>query len=119
MKYMPKQVQKIIMLVLLWVSLPVFLLITNPETLPLPLLIVPFILLLLVLYKTAETILAVSFRQISAKRIKLMAGISAVLPTLLLILASIRQLTIRDSAIVVGLLIMLTFYMRRIDFIKS
>ncbi|MBA3758581.1 hypothetical protein H0X10_03050 [Candidatus Saccharibacteria bacterium] len=115
---MYKQVQKLTILVLLWISLPVFLLVTNPETLPLPLLIIPFVLLLLILYKTAEAVLGITLNRRSSKRVKIMAGVVAFLPTLLLILASIRQLTVRDSAIVIGLLVMFIFYMRRIDFLK-
>ena len=119
MNIVKKQVQKLTILLLLWVSLPIFLLIANPETLPLPLLVLPFILLATVLYKTAETSLSFGFKQLSSKRIKLMASIVAVLPTLMLILSSIRQLTIRDSAIIIGLMVLLVFYMRRVDFIKA
>jgi hypothetical protein len=114
---MLKQVQKLTGLILLWVSLPAFLLITNPETSPLPLLIVPFILLATALYKSAEIILRLSFNRASDQRTKITAAVVALLPTLLLILASIRQLTIRDTAIVGGLLLLLVFYMRRLDFL--
>lgn len=113
-----KQVQKLSILLLLWVSLPTFLLLTNPETLPLPLLILPFVLLFVALYKTAQAVLSMLFKGLSRRRVRLMSGIIALLPTLLLILASIQQLTIRDIAIVVGLIILLTFYMRRIDFLN-
>ena len=116
---MINQIQKLTALLLLWITLPVFLLLTNPETLPLPLLVVPFILLLFVIYKTMFLVLKLSFRSFSKNRIRVMAGASALLPTLLLILASIRQLTVRDTAIVIGLLITLTFYMRRIDFLHK
>jgi hypothetical protein len=114
---MLKQVQKLTGLILLWVSLPAFLLVTNPETSPLPLLIVPFILLAAALYKSAEIILRLSFNRASDQRTKITAAVVALLPTLLLILASIRQLTIRDTAIVGGLLLLLVFYMRRLDFL--
>lgn len=118
MPFMLKQVQKLSILLLLWISLPVFLLLSNPETIPLPLLIVPFLLLLIVLYKTSLLLLRIGFSSLSVSKMKAIATVIAALPTLLLILASIRQLTVRDVAIVVGLLIMLTFYMRRIDFLK-
>jgi heme/copper-type cytochrome/quinol oxidase subunit 4 len=114
---MLKQVQKLTGLILLWVSLPAFLLVTNPETSPLPLLIVPFILLAAALYNSAEIILRLSFNRASDQRTKITAAVVALLPTLLLILASIRQLTIRDTAIVGGLLLLLVFYMRRLDFL--
>lgn len=118
MIFMLKKVQNLVILVLLWVSLPIFLLVTNPDSLPLPMLIVPFILVLLALYKTTQTILSIGSTRLSPKKIRLMSGTVAVLPTVLLTLASIGQLTVRDSAIVFGLLILLTFYMRRLDFLK-
>lgn len=115
---MLKQVQKLIIILAIWISLPVFLLITNPETLPLPLLLVPFLLLAISLYKTAELGYGVMFKRLSKYRIRVLAAISAALPTLVIILASIGQLTIRDLAIIGGLLAFLTFYLRRIDFIR-
>lgn len=116
---MLKQVQKLIILLVFWVSLPLFLLTTDPETLPLPLLLVPFLLLALALYKTAELGYKILFKKLTTQRIRLLAVITASLPTLILILASIGQLTLRDTAIIGGLLIFLTFYLRRIDFIKT
>lgn len=115
---MINQVQKLIMLLGLWISLPAFLLLTNPQTLALPLLIVPFLLLASLLYKTAEIAMSVLFKDLTRKRVRTMAVVIALLPTLLLVLASIRQLTVRDTGIVIGLLAVLTFYMRRIDFLK-
>lgn len=113
-----KQVQKLITIGLLWVSLPIFLLITNPEELPLAMLVVPFILLFAMLYITARVGLRIIFPSISTARQRLLAVLIGALPTLLLILASIKQLTVRDTAIVVGLLVMLVFYLRRVDFLK-
>lgn len=113
-----KQVQKLITIGLLWVSLPVFLLITNPEELPLAMLVVPFLLLFAMLYITARVALRIIFPSISTARLRLLAVLIGALPTLLLVLASIKQLTVRDTAIVVGLLVMLVFYLRRVDFLK-
>lgn len=113
-----KQVQKLITIGLLWVSLPIFLLITNPEELPIAMLVVPFILLFAMLYITARVGLRIIFPSISTARLRLLAVLIGALPTLLLILASIKQLTVRDTAIVVGLLVMLVFYLRRVDFLK-
>ena len=114
-----KQVQKLISLLILWVSLPIFLLITNPERLPLPLLVVPFVIFGAALMTTAYTALGILPGDLPRRRRKVVSVIVAVLPTLLIVLASIRQLTIRDTAIVIGLLIALVFYLRRIDFLKT
>lgn len=114
-----KQVQKLIVLLVAWISLPIFLLTTNPDTLPLPFLVAPFVLLFISLYVTGKLFMSVFFRDIDVARQKLMAIIFSILPTLLLLLASIKQLTIRDTAIIIGLLILLMFYLRRLDFLKN
>ncbi len=119
MEIMLKQVQKLISVIVVWITLPIFLLSTNPETLALPLLIAPFIILLVGLYLSASLFLGAFFHELPLSRRKTMAGIFASLPTLLLLLASIRQLTIRDMAIVIGLLGLLMFYLKRLDFIKK
>lgn len=103
---------------MLWVSLPLFILTTNPELLPLPLLVAPFILLAASLYMSARLGLRLLVPNLTKARQRLIAMLLAGLPTLLLVLASIKQLTVRDSAIVVGLLVLLVFYLRRIDFLK-
>ena len=113
-----KQVQKLIIIVLMWVSLPLFILLTNPENLPIPLLVVPFLLLYATLYMSARLSLMYLTPNLTMGRTRLIAMLIAGLPTLLLVLASIKQLTIRDTAIVVGLLVFLVFYLRRIDFLK-
>lgn len=115
---MIKKVQKLTTILLLWISLPTFLLLTNPETLPIPLLIMPFLMVLFAIYRTTNLALGLGPRPMSPKRAKLMSGVIAILPTVLLILASIGQLTVRDSVIIFGLLILLTFYMRRLDFLN-
>lgn len=113
-----KQVQKLIAIAALWISLPIFILVTNPEKLPLPMLVVPFLLLFAMLYITASVGLRIIFSTLSNARLRVLSVLIGALPTLLLVLASIRQLTVRDTAIVVGLLVMLVFYLRRVDFLK-
>lgn len=113
-----KQVQKLIIIVLMWVSLPLFILLTNPENLPIPLLVVPFLLLYATLYMSARLSMKYLVPNLTKGRTRLIATLIASLPTLLLVLASIKQLTIRDTAIVVGLLVFLVFYLRRMDFLK-
>lgn len=113
------QVQKLIRVIIVWISLPIFLLLTNPETLALPLLIIPFIILLLGLYMSSVLFLDTFFKDLSISRKKTMALVTAVLPTILLLLASIKQLTIRDTGLIFGLLFLLMFYLRRLEFIKN
>lgn len=116
---MLKPFKRILLVVGAWLLLPLFLLLTNPETIALPLLIVPFVLLAISLYITSVFCLDALPKDISKKRTIVISLAIALLPTLLLVLASIRQLTIRDLIIVIGLLVLLVFYMRRIDFMTS
>jgi hypothetical protein len=110
-----KQVQNTLILALLAISLTVFLLFTNPEKLPLPLLLIPFILLASLLYVLSNFVISFIFSDMKQRRVRLISVVVATLPTLLLILASIKQLSVRDTAIIVALLVVLTLYMKRID----
>lgn len=103
--------------VLLFVSLPVFMLITNPESLPLPLLVIPFLLLFAALYLTVKLLLDRYFSNLYGRPLKGVAFTLAGLPVLLIILQSIGQLSIRDLLITLGLVLGLIFYFRKTDFL--
>jgi hypothetical protein len=101
-----------------YLVIPVFLLMTNPEKLPLPLLILPFVLLFAALFLTARLLLRRYFANLGGRYNRGLALALATLPVLLLILQSIGQLSIRDLLITAGLLIGLVFYFRKTDFLK-
>lgn len=101
-----------LLLTALYVALPVFLLTTDPRDLPLPLLWVPFVLLFAVLFVSTRLVMR---RRSGGPRSLSVAIIAATLPVLLLILASIDQLTIRDSLISAGLVIGGIWYLNRLD----
>ena len=119
MRVMLKQVQKLIILLLIWVSLPIFLLSTNPERLNLIFLIVPYILLFVTLFSIAHMLLRIFAKEISKVKRRTMSAIFGFLPTLLLLLSSIGQLTVRDTALVLGLLTVVLLYLKRLDFITT
>lgn len=104
-------------LALLTVS-PLFLLTTNPDQLALPLLLVPFLLVFLTLYVLVRVIFRVAgfYDSLSIYKRRILLGMAATLPVLLLLLQSLHQLTTRDIALVVALGIGLTFYLLRADF---
>lgn len=94
-------------------TLGVFLLSTDPYTLPLIFLIVPFLLLAALIYLVFRTLLG---RLMSSKRkVRSIAGVTTGLLMLVILLQTIRQLSIRDFLIVGALFVGLTFYIRRID----
>ncbi len=93
-----------------------FLTLTDPKHLPSVLLIIPFVLLLLILYQAAITIFKLandSGNSLGGKpsvvRPRLVAGLAAVFPVLLLLLQSIGQLSLRD-VITVGAIVMLAYF---------
>lgn len=89
---------------------------TNPENVPLPLLIVPFILIFSFFYLLIQLFLK-QFLKNSSKRMKQGLSISlSFMLVLLLILQSINQLTLKDQLIAFGLALLLLFYFRKIDF---
>jgi c-di-AMP phosphodiesterase-like protein len=90
---------------------------TNPNSLPLLLLLGPFILLFLSLYLFMQLILDRFVSNLSKHARRGLSATLAALPVLLLVLQSISQLTSRDLLITVGLIALLLFYFRKTDFL--
>ena len=96
---------------------PVFLLNTDPQKLPLPLLVLPFVWLFSVIF--ISTLLVLSKRPSVTKKQRVMvAGIVASIPVLLIIFQSIHQLSLKDVLLSVSLVLLAAFYMLRADFIR-
>jgi hypothetical protein len=102
---------------LLFIIGPVFLLTTDPNALPLPLLVVPFIWLFSSLF-VASWMLLSRKDNISRRQVALVAGIIASVPVLLAVFQSIHQLSIRDVLLSVGLVVLAAVYMLRADFMR-
>jgi hypothetical protein len=95
----------------------ILLLFTNPSKLPSALLIAPFILLFLSIYVTVLEVMKLmrggdlnKIVGLRASRPRLIAGLIAGFPILLLVLQSIGQLTAWDVLTVVALFIIAYFY---------
>ena len=112
-----EQLKKPLAVGFLFMSIPLFMIATNPESLPLPLLIAPFALLFGALYLTSKLMLDKFFTNLNGKPLKGVAVSLAGLPVLLIILQSIGQLSIRDLLITFGLVAGLIFYFRKTDFL--
>ena len=104
----------------LYSALPLFVIMTDPYELPLPLLVVPFILLFVTLYVTF---------MLAGRKLRILAGLSrrrqyvvgimiAGIPMLLTIFQSLHQLSVKDIIIAVGLVIGVCFYIGRADFLR-
>ena len=113
--------KKIVTLILLYVGLIIFLFTTDPDKLPIAVLILPFIWLFFCLFTTFLFLFGFIEKKIrisaKPKRYEL-ALLCAALPTLLLLLKSIGQLTIRDTIILLCLYALLVFYISKVSFKK-
>ena len=102
--------KQLIVLALLYLGGIVFFMNTNPQELPLLMLILPFAYLFITFYLTILFVCRL-FRVKSAVFVSL---VIAVFGVLLLVLGSLHQLTIRDVIISVALTCLLTWYITRI-----
>lgn len=109
---------KNLVLILFYLAGPLFLVLTNPQSLPLPLILFPFIWLFAAIYIAVNAGVRHRFKQLAARRRIVIAGTSAALPVLLLVFESIHQLTLKDVALVIALIAVTSFYILRADFIK-
>lgn len=94
------------------IILLLFLLVTNPQTLPSIALFVPFVLLFIVLTSSLSYVLgAVGVSAGSRLRFCLLG---AAAPVVLLVLQSLGQLTLRDVLVILALFAFAYFYMSRL-----
>jgi len=112
-----RKLSHLALLAALYLSGPLFFALTDPGSLPLPLLVLPFIWLFSVLFTTSWLIL--SRREgVHKKQAVLVSGAVASIPVLLAVFQSIHQLSIRDVLLSIGLVVLAAIYMLRADFIK-
>jgi hypothetical protein len=117
-----KKFKRIVLLVALYLSLPLFLFLSNPQSLPLPLLILPVVLLFLIVYTTIYIILLKRLKfskRISKTRLILISAIIALVPVLLIVLASIQQFTLRDIILSTVIVVCISWYLLKVDFLKT
>ncbi|MEO8784800.1 MAG: hypothetical protein ABI221_00500 [Candidatus Saccharimonadales bacterium] len=92
---------------------------TNPNSLPIVLLMVPGVLLFFSLFLSFRLLLGRFFPKQPASKRSLYAIYLSGLPSFLLLLSSVNQLTWRDFTLVLFLVICLWFYTGRINLAKS
>lgn len=96
---------------------PIFFAVTDPERLPIALLIIPFIWLFGVLFWIIRAVLSTKTAA-NKRQSGYIASLVASLPVLLLLFQSIHQLAFRDVVLSVGIVALAAIYMFRADFIK-
>jgi hypothetical protein len=97
------------------VSLIIFMSLTQPDALPLPLIVVPVILVFLSFYSLTLLILRLYKNSPdNDNSYKVIALIVGVIPAILLVLQSIGQLVLRDSLLLLSIGLMLSIYISKI-----
>ncbi len=109
--------QKSLLRLCLYLSLPILLITTNPNRLPLPLIILPLLLLFLIIYDLSLKIVRRMQPALEKKKRVAASVLIATLPTLLVIFQSIQQLSIWDILLTVGLLAGFSLYLSKADFL--
>lgn len=103
---------------LLYGALLVFMFTTNPRDLPVGWLLAPFILLFMALFLTFKATLWRPGGKFGDRKARVMCGVAAAIPTLILLLDSVNQLTIRDSLILIAFGLIGLFYIAKLDFTR-
>lgn len=104
--------KRLVLLACLYIGGIVALLFTNPQNLPLPLLISPFIYIFITLYLTVKLVVTILF---SSKSLGTSVGVTvSIFVVLSLVLASIRQLSARDLLISLAITIILSWYLVKV-----
>ncbi len=109
---------KLFTVLVLLVIIMIFTLLTNPESVPLPLLILPFLLLGFVLYLLAMIVMAVVGKANSASA-RLTSISIASFGVLILLLQSLNQLTWKDGMISIVFAVFFWLYIWRADFLRK
>jgi 4-amino-4-deoxy-L-arabinose transferase-like glycosyltransferase len=113
---------KIILLILLYLSLPLFIFFTNPQNLPIPLLIMPVALLFAIIFVTVHLIITRKIKRsqvMSRTRLLIISGVIAIVPVILIVLASIGQFTLRDIILASVIVIIIAWYLLKVDFLST
>jgi hypothetical protein len=115
-----KKTRTLILLAILYLSLPVFTVSTNPNQLPLPLLLVPFGLTFSILFVTIYIVGSRTrlLRGLEKRKQYGVVGLLSGIPILLLVFQSLHQLTIRDIIIAISMVFATAFYISRADFLR-
>lgn len=112
-----QQLRRYLPLLALYLAGPLFLTMTDPTHLPLPLLVVPFLWLFTALFITSYFLLQRQNR-FNKRQVVMVSGVIATIPVLLAIFQSIHQLSLRDVLLSCGLVLLTAVYMLRADFIR-
>lgn len=113
---MHPKIKTLVQTLILILCLIVFLILTNPSEIPLPLILIPYLLFATISYKIASLLLGVLFSGGNISKVKLYSVIIAVVLTNFALLKSIGQLTFQDAAISAAIVMVSAVYINRFSF---
>jgi len=112
--------KRLIFLFLIYGGLLAFLMATNPNKLSITWLLVPFIWLFFAVFYSLLTVFQVIDRMTtrlqSRQKQYSIAAVAATLPSLLLLLDSVHQLTLKDGFLLTAFTIGIVFYVAKVSF---
>lgn len=117
-----KRIFKYVLILALYLSLPLFVFFTNPQNLPIPLLLMPIVLLFIIIYFTVYLFIMKKInraKKITRTRLYVISGIITLIPVLIIVLASINQFTLRDIILSAVIIIISSWYLLKVDFLKN
>jgi len=86
---------------------------TNPQKMPLPVLIIPFILIFILLWLVLRIVLRYFYATTPKRKLSIFAGLLSAFPVVCLLLQSVGQFSARDFITLAALFIVLWFYLNR------
>jgi hypothetical protein len=118
MKEYRTQLNKIMVILSVLGVLAVFLALTNPQRIALPLLLVPFLLIGTLVFLIVRLFLPLQTdkKSLTSRIIPVMLSIFSVI---ILLLSSLHQLTWRDTLLVTGFGLLFILYISRADFLSK
>jgi hypothetical protein len=111
MRKLYKKLNNFILPIILVLITGVFFIFTSPFELPLLLLVVPFVLLFVTIYVVTRTVVV----QLGVRNPQLIALTMAVFSVVLLLLGSLHQLSFRDIVLSIAIVVLLTWYIRKMQ----
>jgi hypothetical protein len=110
---------KLIWISLLLAALIAYIMLTNPNTIPLPLVLVPFILIGVFLYQLTALMLVLRGIEKGHYVRRLLPGSISFIGVALLVLASLHQLSWKDVFLVALFTVLFWLYVGRADFLHK
>lgn len=107
------KIKKIIHVFILAVLMFLFMMLTDPGGIPIPFLLIPYLLLAFIFYNLASLGMEIIFRGANGSKIRLYSIVIAAVFINFALLKSINQLTVQDAAISMAIVVVSAVYISK------